>query len=327
MPSARARLTNAILHVTTKRRWRADTRIESVRARAARIDGRLGERSGHDPGESWVIGGVPCKWYGTAGQATHGTLLYLHGGAWCLHLPNLYRRFATRLSALTGLRVLLPDYRLAPEYPFPAAVDDCLAVYRGLVTSDACRRPLYVAGDSAGGSLAAVTLMRARDDSLPLPAAAVLLSPSTDITMSGASHDYNERLDPMFSALATRLLPDLYCPSAERDHPWLSPLFGDWRGLPPLLFHVGSTEMLLDDSVRAHDRARAAGVNARLRVWRELPHVFQLFGWLPEARLALDDIAAFLSEHRTANVWGAATMAPGGTTSPAIPDSYARSGA
>ncbi len=326
MPSIRARLTNAFLHVTTKRHWRVDTRIESVRARAARIDGRLGERSGHDPGEACVVGGVPCKWYEKA-QATHGSLLYLHGGAWCLHLPNLYRRFVTRLSSLTGLRVLLPDYRLAPEYPFPAAVDDCFAVYRGLVGSDACRRPFHVSGDSAGGSLTAVTLMRARDDGLPLPEAAVLLSPSTDITMSGASHDYNERLDPMFSALATRLLPDLYCPSDERDHPWLSPLFGDWRGLPPLLFHAGSTEMLLDDSVRAHDRARAAGVTARLRVWPGLPHVFQLFGWLPEARLALDDIAAFLREHRTARLRGAVTMAAGATTSPALPDSYARSGA
>jgi len=326
MPSIRARLTNAFLHVTTKRHWRADTRIESVRARAARIDGRLGERSGHDPGEPCVVGDVPCKWYGTA-EATHGSLLYLHGGAWCLHLPNLYRRFVTRLSSLTGLRVLLPDYRLAPEYPFPAAVDDCFAVYRGLVGSEACRRPFHVAGDSAGGSLTAVTLMRARDDALPLPEAAVLLSPSTDITMSGASHDYNERLDPMFSALATQLLPDLYCPSAERDHPWLSPLFGDWRGLPPLLFHAGSTEMLLDDSVRAHDRARAAGVSARLRVWPGLPHVFQLFGWLPEARLALDDIAAFLRQHRAASLCGPVTMAAGETTSPALPDSYARSGA
>jgi acetyl esterase/lipase len=131
----------------------------------------------------------------------------------------------------------------------------------------------------------------------------------------------------MFSELATRLLPDLYCPSAARDHPWLSPLFGDWRGLPPLLFHAGSTEMLLDDSVRAHDRARAAGVNARLRVWPGLPHVFQLFRWLPEARLALDDIAAFLREHRTASLGGAGTMVAGVTASPAIPDSYARSGA
>jgi acetyl esterase/lipase len=169
--------------------------------------------------------------------------------------------------------------------------------------------------------------MRARDGGLPLPDAAVLLSPSTDLTMSGASHEYNERLDPMFSELATRLLPDLYCPSAARDHPWLSPLFGDWRGLPPLLFHAGSTEMLLDDSVRAHDRARAAGVNARLRVWPGLPHVFQLFRWLPEARLALDDIAAFLREHRTASLGGAGTMVAGVTASPAIPDSYARSGA
>ena len=204
------------------------------------------------------------------------------------------RRLANRLYALTGMRVLLPDYRLAPEHPFPAGVDDCYGAYRWLVDHGHADRPLAIAGDSAGGSLALVTLMRARDASLPLPDCGVLISPSTDLTMSGPSVEYNERADPMFANVALGLLPDLYCPGVERTHPWLSPLFGQWQGLPPLLFQAGSTEMLLDDSVRAHDRAVSAGVDARIRVWRELPHVAPLFTFMPEADLALREIAEFI---------------------------------
>ena len=296
MPSLRARLTNAFLRLGTKRRWRPDLDIMRTRRLVARMDRRL---SRHMPGTGaveTVDAGLPAAWHGDAAASQRGTILYLHGGAWCLHLPGAYRRLALRLSALTGMRVLLPDYRLAPEHPFPAGVDDCFATYRWLIDQGYAERPLAIAGDSAGGSLALVTLMRARDASLPLPDCAVLISPSTDLTMSGPSIEYNERADPMFAHDALGLLPDLYCPGVERAHPWLSPLFGQWQGLPPLLFHAGSTEMLLDDSVRAHDRARAAGVDARIRIWKSLPHVAPLFTFMPEAHLALREIAAFIEE-------------------------------
>ena len=165
---------------------------------------------------------------------------------------------ARRFQAM-GLHVLLPEYRLAPEHPFPAGVDDCLAAYRWLLDRGYRERPFALAGDSAGGSLSLVTMMRARDAMLPLPDCAVLLSPSTDLTMSAPSARYNAQLDPMFSPAAQDLLPNVYCPGQDRRNPLLSPLFGNWNGLPPLLFHAGSTEMLLDDSVRAHDRATQAG--------------------------------------------------------------------
>jgi acetyl esterase/lipase len=326
MPSVRARVTNAILRLTTKRRWRADTPIVSVRDRAMRMDARVGRGLGPDRAVTVVVAGVPCKWYGPVDGLPSGTLLYLHGGAWCMHLPNLYRRFLTRLSACTASRILLPDYRLAPEHPFPAGVEDCFAVFRDVAGSLDRGRPFFLAGDSAGGGLTAVTLMRARDAGLRLPDAAVLLSPALDLTMSGASYSANERHDAMFSEAATRLLPDLYCPGQDRRHPWISPLYGDWHALPPLLFHVGSTEMLLDDAVRAHDRARAAGVEAQLRIWPGLPHVFQLFEWLPETALALDDIAAFLHGRGVAARRAADTI-PAGATAPTIPGTYARSGA
>jgi len=327
MPSAKARVLNAFLRATTKRRWRAGMDVGEVRSRADALDRRLASRLPPIAMQELRANDVPATWYGGEQLALKGTILYLHGGAWCLHLPHLYRQLATRLSALTGMRVLLPNYRLAPEHPFPAGIDDALAAYRWLIDEGCAARPLYIAGDSAGGSLTAVTLMRARDAGLPLPDCAAMLSPSTDLTMSGASHVYNERLDPMFSARATELVPKLYCPGAERRHPWLSPLFGDWHGLPPLLFHAGSTEMLLDDSIRAHDRARAAGVDAQLKVWPGLPHVFQIFEWIPEATAGLREIADFLLRHRArAEAPAADTIASEPARGPLSAATLARSG-
>lgn len=297
MPSLRARMINALLRLTVKRKWRPGLQIEEVRANAAKMDARLARRQSDYPSEAVTVGDVPAHWFGDVELATrNGTLLYLHGGAWCLHLPALYAAFAASLSHRTGLRVLLPDYRLAPEQPYPAAAEDCLAVYRALAEGPA-GPPIAIAGDSAGGSLSLVTLMRARDARLALPACGVLLSPSTDLTMSGPSGQYNEAADPMFSAGAGDLLPDIYCPGMDRSHPWLSPLFGNWQDLPPLYFLAGSTEMLLDDAVRACDRARQAGTDARIDVWVGLPHVFPVISFLPESRDALQRIASFIREH------------------------------
>jgi acetyl esterase/lipase len=297
MPSVRARLTNAFLRLTTKSMWRPGLDILAVRAHAAKMDARLARKAPPVAIEQVDIAGVRATWYGEPGLAARGTVLYLHGGAWCIHLPGVYRGLATKLSSLTGMRVLLPDYRLAPEHPFPAAIDDCLAVYRWLIEQGYGQRPLAVAGDSAGGSLTLVTLMRARDATLPMPGCAVVLSPSTDLTLSGPSAQYNADADPMFATQAGDLLPPLYCPDQDRSNPLVSPLFGHWHGLPPLLFHAGSTEMLLDDSVRGHDRAVQAGVKAEIEVWRDLPHVFHVFSWIPESRVALRKVAEFIVEH------------------------------
>ena len=297
MTSLRARAINALLRLTVKPMWRPGLDIAAIRAHAARTDARLARRAIATATEDVVIAGRPARWFGSPQQAAeHGTLLYLHGGAWCIHLPGLYSQFAATLTQATGLRVLLVDYRLAPEHPFPAATDDCFDAYRALAESSGSA-PTAVAGDSAGGSLTLVTLMRARDAALPLPACAVLLSPSTDLTLGAPSAQYNAKADPMFSRAAGDLLPDLYCPGLDRRDPLLSPLFGQWAGLPPLYFLAGSTEMLLDDSVRAHDRALQAGPVAEIEVWPKLPHVFPLFGFLPEARDAVGKIAEFVRRH------------------------------
>ncbi|HET7204763.1 MAG TPA: alpha/beta hydrolase [Steroidobacteraceae bacterium] len=298
MPSLRARLINLMLRLTVRPMWRPGLGIGPVRAHAARSDARLGRRPPRCQVEAVEVAGRPAHWFGAPDLAArNGTLLYLHGGAWCLHLPALYAGFAAALSNATGLRVLLVDYRLAPEHPFPAAIDDCFATYRAMLESPQ-GGPVAIVGDSAGGSLSLVTLMRARDTPLPLPACAVLLSPATDLTFSGPSIRYNALADPMFSAASMDLLPDIYCPGQDRGNPLLSPLFGDWAGLPPLYFLAGSTEMLLDDSVRAHDRAMQAATPSRIDVWPHMPHVFPVIRMLPESRAALRLIVEFIDHHR-----------------------------
>jgi acetyl esterase/lipase len=287
-----------MLRASSKRLWRPGLEIGHLRRHAAKVDTRMGRQKFSVPIEETTLAGVPALWIGKPElAAANGTLLYLHGGAWCLHLPNVYRKFAGTLSLATGMRVLLVDYRLAPEHMYPAAADDCFAVYRALLERCDLARPLVVAGDSAGGNLTLVTLMRARDAGLTVPCCAVALSPVTDITLSGPSVRYNAEADPMFASGAGDLLPDLYCPGQSRSHPAISPLFGNWRGLPPLHFIAGSTEMLLDDSVRAQDRAVQAGVAASIDVWPQMPHVFPLFDWLPETRKAMADIASFIETH------------------------------
>ena len=296
MPSLRARVVNRFLRLTTKSAWHPGLGIAEIRRRTAKMDARIGRRALPIAMEPVEIAGVRATWYGAPELARKGVLLYLHGGAWCLHLPQVYRRLVTTLSQRTGMRVLLVDYRLAPEHPFPNGIDDCFAVYRWLMEQGYSHRPFALAGDSAGGSLSLVTMMRARDALLPLPDCAALLSPSTDLTMSGPSARYNADADPIFSPAAADLLPDLYCPGQDRVNPLISPLFGNWNGLPPLLFHAGSTEMVLDDSVRAHDRACQAGVEAEIEVWVGLPHVFHVFSWLPEAKAGVRAVADFILE-------------------------------
>jgi acetyl esterase/lipase len=297
MPSLRARAINRFLRLSTRRIWRPGLDIEQVRQHTATMDVRLSRRAPPIAMEQVDIDGMPATWFGTPELERKGTLLYLHGGAWCLHLPGIYRSLMTALSQQTGMRVLLPDYRLAPEHPFPAGIDDCFAAYRWLAERGCAERPFALAGDSAGGNLALVTLMRARDALLPLPDCAVLLSPVTDLTASGPSQRYNAKADPMFSPAAVDLLPDVYCPGQDRRNPLLSPLFGNWNGLPPLLFHAGSTEMLLDDSIRAQDRAVQAGVEAEIEVWVGLPHVFHVFRLIPESRTGVRAVAEFIGKH------------------------------
>ncbi|TMR29034.1 alpha/beta hydrolase [Nonomuraea zeae] len=228
---------------------------------------------------------------GTAGQ---DVLLYFHGGGFVVGAARVPAHLTVALLRHLDGRALSLDYRLAPEHPFPAAPDDCLAAYRELLDSGADPRRLVIAGDSAGAALAVVTMTRAREAGLPLPAAAVLFSPVTDLTLSGASLQSKDGIDPIFTRAELEWYFAQYVPDGDRSAPGASPLFADLTGLPPLLIQVGSSEVLLDDAVRLAGRAGADEVAVTLEVAPGRPHVFQLTE-SAEAAAALDRAGRFLA--------------------------------
>lgn len=290
-------LLNLALRLWMKPLWARGITIEQMRRKAAAADRLLARLEGVPPARAVDAGGVAAEWIDPPAGSAGGTLLYLHGGGFGVHLPISYRRHAAELARRSGMRVLLPDYRLAPEHPYPAALDDCCAAYRWLLGQGIAPARIAIAGDSAGGNLTLATLMRLAREGVPLPACAAVLSPVTDFSGLSSSLAFNEAADVMFTLAATTLIRDPYVGATPLDDPGVSPLFGSWSGLPPLLFHASSSEMLLCDTVRAAERARIAGVSVRERVWPGLPHVFQMFRVLPEAQAALDDIAAHLRSH------------------------------
>ncbi|WP_329127043.1 alpha/beta hydrolase [Streptomyces sp. NBC_01465] len=249
-----------------------------------------------------VLGGRPALDLAPAKAADRGRLLYFHGGGYVIGAPDTHVGIAGELAARAGIRATSVDYRLAPEHPFPAAVDDGLAAYRDLLDTGADPREVVVAGDSAGGGLTIATLLAAREAGLPQPAAAVVFSPWVDLTLSGASMRTKEDADPIFTAADVRAYADLYVGAGDRSHPLASPVFADLSGLPPLLVQVGANEVLLDDAVRLAGRAGAADVETTLEIGPGLPHVYQSeHGRLDEADAALDRAARFLASRLNAS--------------------------
>ncbi len=243
--------------------------------------------------------GFRAEWLDVPGSRPGRVLFYLHGGAFMFRFPELHAALAARLCRRLGARALMVDYRLAPESPYPAAPDDCLAAYRWLLAGGQPAGGIVGGGDSAGGNLALVTLQRLRDAGEPGPACAVLLSPVVDFTLSSRSLVTHESSDPMFRLGGLLAMRGYYAPPERYLDPGVSPLHGAFAGLPPLLFQVGAVEMLRDESVRAAAAAWAAGVPVELEIWEHMAHVFQALP-LPQARAALDHIGAFAQRHLAA---------------------------
>jgi acetyl esterase/lipase len=229
-------------------------------------------------------------------------VLYLHGGAYVYGRPAHYRDFIWRIANVSGATMHVLDYRLGPEHPFPAAVEDAAAAYRALLAMGAEPRRLAVMGDSAGGGLTFAALLKLRDERDPMPAAAVAMSPWADLTLTSDSSVRFDETDPMLSVGPARLFARWYLGDADPKHPYASPLFGDPTGLPPSLIQVGSDEILLDDAVHLGERMRKAGVDAEVEVWPRMPHVWQLFARvLPEGQRAVRRIGEFLREKLDTN--------------------------
>jgi len=242
-------------------------------------------------------GGVPAEWVAATGVSPGRVLLYLHGGAYQIGSPATLRHLVALLSGAARARALSVDYRLAPEHPFPAAIEDALAAYRWLLASGIDPALIAVAGDSAGGGLALGALVALRDAGDPMPAGAVLLSPWTDLALTGESLRTRAAVDVMIKPEGIPETVALYLAGADPRHPYASPLYADLRGLPPLLIHVGDAEVILHDSTRLAARASEAGVEVSLEIWDDMPHVFPAFaGLLPEADQAIERVGNWLDQ-------------------------------
>jgi acetyl esterase/lipase len=239
--------------------------------------------------------GVPSEWVTAPGATSDRTIFYLHGGAYTICSPRTHRRLTSQLSRATGARVLAVEYRLAPEDPYPAAIEDAVAAYRWLIEGGTAAEHIAIAGDSAGGGLTIATLVAARDKGLPLPIAAVTISPWADLEMTGGSMTTKADADPMINRERLKDSADAYLNGVDARTPLASPIYADLKGLPPLFIHVGGRETLLDDAHRLAERARSDGVDVTIEVEDEMIHVWHLFvGITPESEEGVNRVAKFL---------------------------------
>ena len=255
-----------------------------------------------------TVGGVGGEWVRADGAAPTHTLLYLHGGGYFACSPRTHRPI-TGAYAKQGFAVFVPDYRLAPEHPFPDAVEDAEAVWHGLLASGHTPDQLTVSGDSAGGGLSLALMLTLREKQHAQPAAAALFSPWTDLAGTGPSVISNAGRDAMFWAPGLQKGGEIYLGATSPQNPLASPHYADLAGLPPMLIHAGDREILRDDSVRLADHARAAGIEVELQVWPVVPHVWQLARFVPEARRSMAAAATFLRRHVAARPTDAAAAA------------------
>ena len=245
-----------------------------------------------------TVGDIPAEWLRPADTADNRAILYLHGGAYTMGSCTTHRALASRIAIAGKAPAVQPEYRLAPEHPFPAALQDCVAAYRWLVDYGISPQKIVVAGDSAGGGLAVALALSLRDDDVPLPAAIACMSPWADLALTGESLGTRANVDPVCSLEQSRLHAGHYVGKADPRAALVSPVYADLHGLPPVLIHVGDREILLSDATRLAARAREHGVDVELKVWEGMWHVWHLFAaWLPEGQQAVDEIGAFISKH------------------------------
>lgn len=252
--------------------------------------------------ENIDAGGVPCIWASGPGAATDRAVIHFHSGGYVIGSAEGYRAFGARLSTATRARVLLVHYRRAPEDTYPAAVDDALTAVRWVVSQGIPAKSIVISGDSAGGGLCLVTLQALRDEGDELPAAGIAISPWADLNLQdSATLQSNVDIDPLVKPDLLTMMAPMYAGDADVKDPRISPVFGDFKGLPPLLLMAGSLETLLDDARRATQAAKDAGVDATFVEGEGMCHIWPIFGdRLPEALQTLDEMGAFAAKHMQA---------------------------
>jgi monoterpene epsilon-lactone hydrolase len=281
-----------LLRLTVKRRFRRNPDVMELRAIMAELP--LRAAPGHIAVETITLGGIKTERLRTAKADETKAILYIHGGGFVAGVPGNHRPLTWRLADKTGVPVYVIDYRLAPEHPFPAGLDDCVAAYRGLLGKGIATNSIVIAGDSAGGNLALVTALKLKALGLAQPGGLVCLSPVTDLD-GFESRRSNVRSDALFTAEMMPSLAPLYSPNHDPADPLISPYRGDVSGLPPTLIQCSAIEILRDDSVQMAKKMKDAGVPVTLEVWPKVFHVWQMMAdMLPEGRKAIDTIAAFI---------------------------------
>lgn len=248
--------------------------------------------------EAGTVGEIPGLWAIPSGADTASALLYLHGGGYVMGSSATHRKMVGHLAKAIGVRAFIADYRLAPEHPYPAAIKDAVAAFRGLLADGIRPNRIVVGGDSAGGGLTVAMLLSLRDDGRPLPAAAMLLSPWTDLAFTGESLTSREGTDLTVTQTGARKMAEYYLGSAKARAPLASPLFADLRGIPPTRIQAGADEILLDDSVRIAEKMKNSRVDVTIEVFPEMQHVFQFgAGTLPESDDAIARLGEFARKH------------------------------
>jgi epsilon-lactone hydrolase len=295
--SVRAEIMRLVLRHLIRPRVHANSSVATVRKRMK----LLGRLIPHPPRATETVaidaGGVPAARIVTRASRPDRHVLYLHGGGYLFGSPPIYRDMTWRIANGTRARVVCLDYRLAPEHPFPAALDDTVAAYCWLLAQGADPRHIALMGDSAGGGLVFAALMRLRDKGMRLPAAATAVSPWTDLALTGSSFRANAGIDPLIPVDHAQRAVGLYLAGVDPRDPYASPLYGNAAGLPPALILVGGDEVLRDDAVRMAERMQAAGCDVTLEVWPRMFHAWQmLVRVMPEAKAAVARTCAFVDE-------------------------------
>jgi len=245
-----------------------------------------------------VIAGVPVEWIEPPHARPDALLVYVHGGGYYMGGIETYRHYVMRFAQITGLRTVHLDYRLAPEHPYPAAIEDTTALIRALHAKQLTADRMVIAGDSAGGGLTLATLVALRDEGHPLPKAAAVISPWTDLRGEAASIEANRAKDPVLGHARTRISSAWYSGGAPLTHPRVSPLLADFAHFPPLLVQVGTEEILLDDSTQLAERMKSQGAPVEIEIWEGMIHVWHYYAeWIPEGHAGIQRIGEFFALH------------------------------
>jgi len=284
-----------MLRVMVRRRFRKDPDIMTLRTLMEEMGDQVRPAPAPVVVQTVELGNVSAERLAVPDADETKALLYIHGGGFVAGVPANHRPLTWRLAAQTKVPVYAVDYRLAPEHPFPAGLEDCVAAYRALLARGLTPSHIAIGGDSAGGNLALATALKLKQDGVALPACLVCLSPVTDLAEPTASHRENVKSDAMFDPRTFASVTAAYCPNRDPKDPLISPLRGEVSGLPPTLFLCSGAEMLRDDSVRMAERMKQAGVETAIDVWPKVFHVWPVMAdILPEGRKAIEGIAAFI---------------------------------